>query len=78
MVDAVGVHEAFSNLEVTRNNFAIQSEQHRSFRLDTNSSIAGIISMATMVLVLGLFLVYPFIAEAMGELTTTLYQMSST
>lgn len=77
MVDAVGVHEAFSNLEVTRNNFAIQNEQHRSFRLDTNSSISGIVCMATMTCVLGLFLVYPFIAEAMGELTTTLYQMTS-
>lgn len=77
MCDRVGVQNAFSNLEVTRNNFAERNKQSAQQRLEKNADLSGALIMVPAAVVFGAILAVPFLLEAFGELSTTMSRMST-
>lgn len=77
MCDRVGVQNAFSTLEVTRNNFAERNKQAAAQRLEKNADLSGALILVPAAVVFGAILAVPFLLEAFGELSTTMSRMST-
>lgn len=77
MCDRVGVKQAFSSLEVVQNNYIERNKQITKQRIATNSSTASFLVYVPVIFVLVMYMIYPLLAESMGQLTSTMSQMSS-
>lgn len=77
MCDEVGIRQAFSSLDITRKGFVESSQQARDQKTSSNAAMGQMLAMVPLFLAIGLFMIYPFVKDAFGELTTSLYQMTN-
>ena len=72
MSDRIGVAKAFNEVEVERANYQDKRKQENEIEIKDKGAMAQFISMLPLAMVIGIYLIYPVIVEALGQLSTSM------
>lgn len=77
MVDKVGVKRAFSTVKSERKNYQEKRKQENAFSAETRGSIAGFVSFLPFYVLILLYMIIPFVIEAISEFQHALDAMQT-